>query len=324
MAKELVKMAIDAYKGNIGEFSKDQVNETIRKALIDLNGGSDKITDKSFRKHPELFEFLEETLQALVTEGLTNQFEGFADVRNIPFGAQNVFHIPNNELFRVATISDGNGNLRRQRIDSKEITVTTKWRGVKIYEELSRIMAGIVDWAELVNRVARSFNQQIANEVYEAIYDSFSDLNATYAISGTYSETALLDLAQHVEASTGANVVIYGTKKALSKVTTAQYSDNMLDRKNALGYLGVIGGYEMREIKQAHKPGTDTFAINDSFLLVVPDLNDRMVKIVNEGEARIKEVNGTMNADMSQEYFFGMKTGIAVVAAAKYGIYRLA
>lgn len=324
MTKELVKMAIDAYKGNIGEFSKDQVNDTIRKALIDLNGGSDKITDKSFRKHPELFEFLEETLQMLVTEGLEDQFSGFADVRNVPFGAQNVFHIPNNELFRVATISDGNGNLRRQRIDSDEITVTTKWRGVKIYEELSRIMAGMIDWAELVNRVARSFNQQIANEVYQAIYDSFSSLNATYAVSGTYSETTLMDLAQHVEAATGANVVIYGTKKALSKVTTAQYSDNMLDRKNNLGYLGVIGGYEMREIKQAHKPGTDTFAINDSFLLVVPDLNDRMVKIVNEGEARIKEVNGLDNADMSQEYFFGMKTGIAVVAAAKYGIYRLA
>lgn len=323
MAKELVKMAIDAFKGTTGEFSKDQVNDSIRKALIELNGGSEKITDRSFRKHPELFEFLEETLQVLVSEGLTNQFDGFAEVRNVPFGAQNVFHVPNLDLFKVAVISDGNGNIRRQRIDSSELTISTKWRGIKIYEELSRLMAGVVDWAELVNRVARSYNQQIANEVYTTLYDSYSNLNATYGVTGSYTESALIDLAQHVESATGANVSILGTKKALSKVTTAKYSDGMADRINNFGYLGTIAGYEMREIKQAHKVGTDTFAINDSFLLVVPNLDNSMVKIVNEGEARIKEIGGVDNADMSQEYFFGMKTGIGIVAAHKYGIYRL-
>src|SRR5690606_22452581 len=116
------------------------------------------------------------------------------------------------KLFPVAVISDGNFNIRKSRLDTGEITVPMVTRGVGIYEELYRFLSGRIDWEEMVNRVAKSYNLEIANEVYNAIYNSYDSLTAPYKVSGAYNEEELTALCQNVEAATGANVLIFGTK----------------------------------------------------------------------------------------------------------------
>ncbi len=326
MKNDLVKLAIDTYSNRVVNYSKEEANESLRKAFMELNGGSDKIDRKSFRRNKnEIFEIIEETLVNLVSEGLENQFDDFAEFRNLALGDKNEFHIPNEDLFPVSVTADGNGNVRRQRIGSdRTITVDTTTYTVKIYEEFNRFLAGRIDWVDMVNRVARSFNVKIKNDIYNAIYNSFSDLNATYGISAAYDEATLTELAQHVEAATDSDVIVFGTKAALAKVAPSTVSDKMRDEKNNTGFYGVVNGIELREVKQSHKIGTDDFAIDDNFLLVIPTIEDRMVKVVNEGDAFMIENQGGQNADLSMEYLYGMKFGVSVIPAAKYGIYRLA
>jgi hypothetical protein len=326
MKNEIVKLGIDLYRGSVGQFSTKESNDVLRKAIKEMNGGSDKLDYKSFRRNKvELFEIIEEILPELVVEGLENQFDGFAEVRNLKLGDKNEFHIPNRDLFDIAIVSDGNGNLRRQRIGSDSIlTVPTTTYAVKIYEEFNRFLAGRIDWVEMVNRIAKAFGIKLKNDVYNAIYNSFSDLSATYGVSAAYSEATLTEIAQHVEAATNTDVLIFGTKGALSKVAPSTVSDKMRDEKNQTGFYGVVNGFELREIKQSHQVGTDTFAIDNNFLLIVPTLEDRMVKIVNEGDAFIQENPGGQNADMSMEYLYGMKMGMSLIASSRYGIYRLA
>jgi hypothetical protein len=320
---DVVKLAIDLHKGSLGNYSKEQANETLRSALIEANGGSDKITPKSFRNNPQIFQILEEALDVLVVEGLEDQFDEFVEIRNLNWGDTNVFTSEDTKLFNVAVVADGNGNLRKQRLDNGELTVKTKTRAVAIYEELHRLMAGRIDWSKMVERVAKSYNNKIKTEIYDAIYNSYDGLTAPYQVTGTFAEADLSTLIAHVEAGTGQDAVIYGTKAALGKVSTAQISDNMKDVRNQLGYYGVFNGTEMLEIRQAHKAGTNDFAINDSFLLVVPRTPDKMIKLVLEGESLIQETPFGENADMSGEYTFIKKSGVGVMAASKYGIYRL-
>jgi hypothetical protein len=321
---EIAKLAIDVYKnqGEVTKYSRQEAMEVLRKELIEANGGEEKLTPKSFRRNPQLFEILEEALDVLVEEGLKGQFDQFVETVTIDHGDAKVFTVEENRLFDVAIISDGNGDLRRDRLDSGEFTVGTKIYGVAVYEELSRLLAGRQDFAKLVENVARSYENKIQTDIYNAIYNSFNQLGATYGISGTFSESALDELIAHVEAATGMEAMILGTKSALSKIQYAKESDAMLERHNQFGYYGNFHGTEMFAIKQAHKAGTDEFAIDNSFIMVVPKNPDKFIKLVLEGDSMIIEGDGTNRKDMQREYTFIKKAGIAVISSSRYGIYR--
>lgn len=324
MAKDIITMAVDLAHNSVGEFSTEDVNNTLRKKLFEI-AGTDNINAKTLRRcKPELFQVIEEALDVLIVEGLENQFSDFVEIRNLGWGDTNIFAIDDPSLFNVATIANGNGNLRRQRLDKGYLTVDTGIFGIKLYEEFLRFLAGRIDWVKMVNKVSQSYNTKIATDIYDAVYDSFSTLGATYGISGAFAESTMNTLIGHVEAATGMDVNILGTKSSLAKISTAVVSEKAKETFNDLGHYGSFNGTPMKAIKQAHKPGTDTFAINDSFVMVLPQVPDKMIKLVIEGDAIIQETPGGQTADMSMEYTFIKSAGIAVIHAAKYGIYRFA
>lgn len=321
---EITKLAVDLYRGQVTEFSKENATEVLRKELIELNGGSDKITPKSFRKHPELFEIMEQALDILIVEGLTDQFDDFVETIQLEWGDTRVFTLEENRLFDVAVVTNGNGDIRRDRLDVGEFTVKTQTMAVGIYEEFHRLLAGRVDWTKLVDNVARSYNNKIKVEIYNALYNSFDKLSATYGQSGSFTEAKLRDLIAHVEASTGMEAVIMGTKQALGKITNATMAESLKENKAKLGYIGHFEGTGMIEFKQAHKPGTHEFAIDNNFLIVTPKTPDKMVKLVLEGDSIIQETQENTRKDMQKDYVFIKRAGVGVISTSQYGIYRLA
>ncbi|EOO11470.1 hypothetical protein [Bacillus cereus] len=323
----IVKLGIDLYHNRVSNYTATEAQEVLRKEMLEKIGCEDgKFSYKKFRKNKnDLFELIEETLEVLVSEGLEEQFSGFAEIRNLKMGDTNVFKVPSNHMFKISTTADGHGNHRRQRlIDDSEFTVTPVTYQVKVYEELHRFLAGRVDWSELVNAISKSFVVKLRNDVYEAVYNSYDQLKAPYQRSGNFELDTLTDIVSHVETATDSEAIVLGTKKALSKIAPALLSDRMKDEFNATGFFGRIAGIELREIPQSHKIGTHEFAIDDNFLMVVPTSIDKFVKIVNEGEAIIMETEAGKNADQTAEYDFIMKQGISVMSSTHYGIYRLA
>lgn len=327
--QDIVQLGLDLYHGktsNLGNYNVSDAEEGLRKELLEVNGGN--VNFKDFRRNKvEFFEIIEEVASQLIVEGIESQYQDLAEIRNLAWGDTNKFIVPNRQLFKIAVISDGNGNLRRQRLsDRGEFTVDVETRGIKIYEELYRFLAGRVNWKEMIDKIAKSWNIMMKNEIVEAVYSSFDATNnPKFHFSGAFDLTKFIEICQHVEAATGTEPVVYGTKLALSKVAPEFISDNMREKRNETGFWGVVNGIELREMKQAHKiGGTYEFALDDNFLMIMPQVEDKMVKIVLEGNAIIDEVQGGVNADMSKEYLFLMKMGIAVIPSAKFGIYKLA
>lgn len=70
--KEIVKVAVDAYHGNVEKYSVGQSMDLLRKALIEANGGSTVLNYKNIRdgKCTGLFTLVEEILTRTVVEGL--------------------------------------------------------------------------------------------------------------------------------------------------------------------------------------------------------------------------------------------------------------
>lgn len=322
--KVLVQLAIDIYQNKTANFSVEDSTKTLREELIKLFG-TDKVDYKMMRgnKH-EFFTILEEALDVLISKNIETEFAPFAEYSNVKWGDKKTFTVKDPSLFSVSIIADGNNNLTRQRLFSKLFTPTPYMRGVKVYDEFYSFLSGKVDWAYVVNKVSDSYISRIYTEVYTAIYNEYSNLAATYAITGQFNAGNLTNLIQHIEAATNMSCRIYGTKNSLSRVTPAQVSDNMIDIFNSQGFYGSFYGTAMQLIKQVHTAGTSTFALNDSFLLVLPQGDEKLVKIVDEGESLISETAGGINADDSLEYTFRKKAAVGIVMPNKFGIYRLA
>lgn len=170
--EKLVKLAIDAHNGTLsGEYSLAGSQEVLRKAMIEANNGKTTMNWKDIRdgKCNGLFSIIEVLVNRISEEGLAGDemFSRMVEDRNLSLGDSNVFHVEKDCLFTVATISDGNQSVRRQRIEAgQDVTVNTSVRAIKIYEEVNRVLSGRVDFNKFVDAVSRSFTADELNAAY--------------------------------------------------------------------------------------------------------------------------------------------------------------
>ena len=101
--KDIIKIAVDAYHGNVEQYSVGQSMELLQKALIEANGGSTTLNYKNIRdgKCSGLFTLIEEVLSRTVVEGLQGDeyFNALVDFRNVAEGDKNIFEVEDSTLF---------------------------------------------------------------------------------------------------------------------------------------------------------------------------------------------------------------------------------
>ena len=320
---DLVKLAVDAYHGRVEKFSVEQSMDTLRQALIDLNGGSTVLDYRKIRdgECKGLFALLETILSRTVVEGLQDNdfFNSLVDFRNVSEGDMNEFVVEDSNMFVVAETADGTQGLRRQRLGGQiKTSIPTSLKAVKIYEELNRVLAGRVDFNYFIDKVAESFRQQLLNDIYTLWAGATAaDLggNAYFPMAGSYSEDALLDVISHVEAAAGGKkATIVGTKKALRKLVPAIQSDGSKEDLYNMGYYGKFNGTPVFALPQRHKVGTTDFLFDDNSLTIIAG-DDRPIKCVYEGDPLIVMGNPLDNGDLTQEYLYAEKYGMGIVVA---------
>ena len=331
--EELVKLIVDNYHGVAvsDKFTQADVNESIREQLIALNGGSEKFGLRELMKARQngVFDLIEEVITKTVVEGIdqsTNPLFQYMETRNLAYGDQNVFKIKDDSTFLVSNISEGNQALRRQRLKGqRRFVVNTQIKGIKIYEEITRIMAGRVDFNEFITKVGEAFEMKIAEDVYKEIVSAFDGLATPYHQTGSFDEAKLTDLITHIETATGKQAIILGTKSALSKITNitgANASSANEDLYN-LGYYGKFHTNSIMVIPQAHKVGTDEFIMPDNRLFIIAS-DAKPIKLVHEGDTLIINSASENNQDLSMEYLMTQRYGVATVFSDKgFGEYTL-
>lgn len=322
-----------------GKYSFEQANELFNKKIIKVasekagiaynDGKIDWYTYSSPAFQHAFFNLIPVVIDAIIPKVLTTQFDILANVRNAAWGDKMVIEVTSSDLFSVSKIANGTSNLRRQRLDRRAIELLPVMRGVKVAESIFRILSGQADWATFINKVAISVATDVKNTLYTTFYNSYTSLSATYGVTGAFSTTTFNTMVEHVRAANGGLApVAMGTRLALQKVLPATgvsglTSMNMLDAYNQQGYLGVLNGTPMFCIEQAHVPNTDTFAVNDNFVAIIPMGSNKPVHIGFEGEGIVTTNANELNANMEMEYTYQKAYDVQVLSAAKYGIYRL-
>jgi len=321
--KDIIKVAVDAHRGKVEEYSVGQSMELLQKALVEANGGSTTLNYKNIRdgKCQGLFTLIEEILSRTVVEGLQGDeyFNALVDFRNVALGDQNLFLVEDSNLFVVADAADGTQGIRRQRLGGvKETSIPTTMKYVKIYEELNRVLSGRVDFNYFINKVSDSFRQRLLTDIYTlwsgATAEDFGGVTY-FPVAGAYDEDELLDLIAHVEAAAGGKTAtIIGTKKGVRNLAPSiQGHDSESDIYN-LGYYGKFYGTPVVVTPQRHKVGSTEFVLPDDVLTIIAG-DDKPIKCVYEGNPIVLMGDPLQNSDLTQEYLYGEKYGLGIVLA---------
>lgn len=321
-----VKTAVDAYFGRIeGNYSVAKTQEALRNALIEMNGGP-KFTRKSFRDHPEMYSVIEEIITITTLDQIPqdNPLFDYMEQRNLAFGDSDQFTIESDQLFIVSQIAEGTQGLRRQRIiGNAPFTVPTVLRGVKIYEELARVISGRNDFNRMIANVSRSFAAQINLDCYNAVTGAFDGLAAPYKVTGSFDPAKLATLIDHVEAENNATAIILTSKQGAQKITGIVGADAHSAKEDLynMGYFGHVGPNPVITMRNRHVPGTTNFALNNNLYVIASD--EKFLKFVTEGDTMIDTGDMFKNADMSQDYFMTQRYGVAAAFGSKSGVYEL-
>lgn len=319
-------------------YTKEEANAIIRGKFNEILGFSadakptTKELRKAIRRHKlDIFELVEETIEEMLVSGWSENpfFMEYVEQKNLAEGDKNVFYAPDTSLLVVSEFSGNHHELLRQKLGyGQEFSVKTSWYGVKIYQEFELMMAGRIDWAGFVQKIYKSFDKKITDMLYLAFTQADSVLPNAHTLTLALNEETkgdVLDFAEEISTKTGDEVIIVGTRSALSKLiaTTKDgwISEKMKDEKHMTGGLGMFEGIRLLMLPQVNDVNTKTKLIDNNKLWIMPQSADfKPIKFVNEGEGYFHEVTDqATNMDMTIEAEYMQKFGMATVMTKDFG-----
>ena len=321
LARQLVRNDIP------GDYTKSEMQECLRQALIAANGGTDKINPRTFR-NSEAYTIIEKTLDTIIEDTFKEDdlWNSLVETISVSGGDTNEFFIEDDSLFIVSEIGRGTQTVRRQRFQSgTSVQIPVRSHAIKTFEHYDRILTGRIDFNSFVEKVNRSYTQYN----YEQVYRIFSGINATtegmYADvykSGTYDEDTILNIIDHIEADTGAKAFIIGSRPALRhlKPDIDVISTGAKDDMYNMGYYGKFNGTDTIVVRQRNIAGTHDFVFPQDRIYIIAG-DEKPIKRVEEGDTMLITRDSFDNADLTQEYLVSKRFGTGLIMRHAIGCF---
>lgn len=318
-----------------GKYSVEDSNTAIRKyfetELGIPEGCKDvKIIKKALRRNKvRFFEIIEETVENLLVSGWTDNefFNRFVEFRNLQIGQKNLFYVPDESILTVSEFSGGHSDLRRQKLGAgSEYTVGIKEYGIKIYDEYVRFQAQIIDWAAFTNKMYEAIDKQVNDQIFEAFLGLDSIVPAGFGETGSLDADKVVNLAEAVQIATGEEVVICGTRPAISKlmglIDSGWISNEMKNQRNSTGVIAHFNGIETMVVPNVFEQGTTKTKYPNNKLFFLPKSDAKPIKFVYEGDMEYDEsTDRTARVDRTMEAMITFKAGLATVFGKYFGTY---
>lgn len=321
---------IDTYEiddnGNERRITPADANKAIRKVFMEICGltednlRSRKKVQRARHAHEvEIYEIIEEDIELVVNKGLQDSewFNQFVESKSHALGDANAFYMeaPNQYLI-VGNYSGDHHDVTMQQLgEGEEFSVRCTSHTVKIGKDIDLIILGRYDYQKLIDKIAASYLKDIQESIFADVYAASDKLPAALKGSGALSAGTKEDfdeLLELVGIANNSDVMIFGTKMALKKITALADVDwATVAQKESIALNGRLGTYEgttLVEVPQRLKlgaslstfdPDTDLVMPNDK-LLIVPVSVDKFVKFFDEGETQIFDI--TQKADLKDDF----------------------
>lgn len=319
MNTELRQLAIDVYNGvdvqfENGETGNDMIVNAIKKAFGNINLNDPKAIRNAIAYKKVDFEIINELIDTAINLSAQENSEiwNFVEFKSAALGDKNKFTIEGNDLLRVDVVTRGTQGVRRQRMLSKEFSVETTTKAIKIYDEISRIASGRINWVKFVEKIGKSFD----NDRFNLVANAFTGITATgdYAKTGSFNESSMIDLLTTVE-NDGNRPKIFGSLQALRKLNmtiSGMAGETVKDDYYNFGYMGKFNGYDTFRISGKNIPTDKLYVVGS---------DEKFIKMFDEGDTLTIPHDFTETADMTQELLVERTYGVEVIMANKVGVY---
>lgn len=286
------------------------------------------------------YDIIEDTVNTVIDVNFKESdfFNALVDRKTIAYGDRQDFVIEDEDaLFSIAKAGESHHDHILQRLRGRRtIPVETDLWVVKIGADINKYILGDVDWSAWIANIARSYIAMIQEETYAALGSAITSLPAQFKGTGTLDSTNKASFDGIVEAvsaaNNGADVVVMGTKAALSAISgMADVNWAAKDQRDSVmntGNIGIYEGTRLITIPNRFKDKSMTnYVFDTDKLYIIPVIGDagKFIKMIDEGDTEIVECmeKGERYVSDLQTYEVQRRLGFTVVLGRYFGYWDI-
>lgn len=325
----------DSYSNRVTMFADKETagysDEGVREAIFEILGDK-KLTWAGWRNHKnEIFTIMEVVLNTnlpLVWENSTF-YNQFVETANGALGDKNEFIVEDDSYLIASTFSGNHWDTDRKKIGGrKTFSLNTEWFYIHLYDDFERFLKGLITIPVLIEKMQKAMQNAIDDRIVTSFNAAGTYLPAEFVETGTYDRTTMMKLIQRVQTATRKNVVLAGTRIALSSIVNGTNADWLSgSQKEEIATSGLVLahtglGCVAVEIPQSFARGTYDFNVNDNAIFVLPD-GEKFIKVYFEGDTRARELGMIDTHDQTIDTQIQTKVGVGCVFSNIFGKYVL-
>lgn len=322
--KAIKELALYAAKKQVPvEFANKtvaDVNEALRKELKAICGTYDL-----FRRNKlDLFEIMQETMDAVVPAQVMQVVSQFAEVKQYAHNQKPSFKIKKGKIRarKFATRATASGVYETFRLDTDTIDVNTFVIGDAAYIDFERFLSGDEDWADYMEALMDGILHRIYKEIYDELINGaalLGNMNKKETV-GSFATADLDGLLKIVKAY--GDPVIVATSDYISEMgdeVLEQTWATDADKEEIRNYGRILKykGAPVVELPVSYEDETNTTEVfGGKFAFVLPSSGYKVMMVAFEGNTIVKDWE---NRDNSMELQAYKKMGTAIVTGNNWG-----
>lgn len=307
---ELKSIFKGAIKPDTSKFSTQDANNAVINAILENYGLKDATAREIRARQAEIFGLIEETIEELLPEAITDIVGGFAEVRTFARDAEVVFEIKNvgkARLKRGIVAGARGGIYKARRLDNKSFQVPVKVETVGNLVTLEDILLGRHTLGDLFAIIQDGFVERIYLHCIEALRTAKTLAPAANIKSGNGFDGKALDELIRIAGAYGTPIIM-GFRSAIAKInngiswskTSEDITKIDLDEIRTRGIVTVYHGVPVVELPNYLVDETNAeFVFKEGDIFVLPT-DAKPIKVAMKGDLHIEE-NKHPSGSMEQQ-----------------------
>lgn len=311
-------------------YSVENVDAALLDALKDMTGS----VNNFMRNRYDIYQIIIDVADEYVPNKVIDAMGQFAEIRQCAQGERVMFKrgtLGRGRAKKFLTQVGLSGVYETFRLDTDTFEIAVKAIGGGVTMDFERFLDGAENLAELMNVLTEAQVDGIYGEVQKALMNAKASMPTKNKVIGNYSANDLQKVINTVKAY-GGGATIFASPEFISEmgpdaivpaiagVAQGIYPVDDIDSIHRFGTIRIFRGTPIVELRQSFvDEKNEQVWINPQYAYILPTGNEKVVKIVMEGQTQMYD---WVNKDQSIEVMTYRKIGVGVLAYNNWGIYQ--